>query len=248
MTTLIVRPAAEAEALVALLKANNMPALAQPLMQQVPNNAVSQLPHCLASLSKGDFLIAISTAAIEMAHNYLKENGLFWSSEVSYLAVGMKTAQKWQTFVDQPVLYPPHRADSEGVLNLPCLQDIQHRRIVILRGNGGREHLYQALEARGATVQYCETYQRQWLTLSGHTLIQTWQAQNVTRIVITSGEQIERLCQLVPINARSWLWTRSLFVPSQRLNDLAVTLGFTDIHTVGSANNLAIVTVLINMG
>ena len=248
MTTLIVRPATEANALVDLLKEVGIPAIAQPLMKQVPSETVSKLPHCFALLSKNDFLIAVSTAAIEMAHNYLKEYGLFWPTEVGYLAVGMKTAQKWQALVNQTVQYPTHHADSEGLLNLPCLQDIQHRRIVILRGNGGREHLYQALEARGATVQYCETYQRQWLTLSGHTLIQTWQTQNVTQIVITSGEQIVHLCQLVPINDRPWLWARQLFVPSQRLNDLASTLGFTDIHTVGSANNLAIVTTLITMG
>lgn len=248
MTTVVIRPANEAKALALRLNQVGHPALAQALLEQVPNALVKTLPSQLFPLTKDDFLIAVSAPAVEMAHNYLMENGLSWPDGASYLAVGEKTAQRWQVLAQKTVMHPLDRADSEGLLALPCLQDIQGRRIVILRGNGGREHLFDALQTRGASVSYCETYQRKWLPLQGRALIQGWQQRGVQRLVITSGEQIERLYQLTPIENRPWLCARQLLVPSLRLQKLAQTLGFTDIYTVGSANNLALFSALINMG
>lgn len=248
MTTLVIRPAKEADALVLKLNQAGHPALAQALLTQIPSPLVSDLPSKLSSLTKRDFLIAVSAPAVEMAHNYLMENGLSWASAPTYLAVGEKTARQWQALSNQSVLYPKQRADSEGLLALPCLHDLTNAKAVILRGNGGREHLFETLHRRGARVSYCETYQRKWLPLEGRVLIPHWQQQNVQRVVITSGEQIERLYQLTPTEDRPWLCTRQLLVPSPRLQKLAQTLGFTDIYTVGSANNLALFSALINMG
>ena len=58
------------------------------------------------------------------------------------------------------VISPPLRFDSEALLELPQLTDVNGRRVIIFRGDGGRELLGETLAARGASVEYVSCYRR----------------------------------------------------------------------------------------
>jgi uroporphyrinogen-III synthase len=58
------------------------------------------------------------------------------------------------------VIAPEGRADSEALLELPALQRMQGLRVLIVRGEGGRELLARELAARGARVEIAECYRR----------------------------------------------------------------------------------------
>jgi uroporphyrinogen-III synthase len=53
---------------------------------------------------------------------------------------------------------PETTFDSEGLLALPELSDVRGKRVLILRGDGGREYLGDALRARRAHVDAVACY------------------------------------------------------------------------------------------
>ncbi|ELR63224.1 Uroporphyrinogen-III synthase [Photobacterium marinum] len=248
MTILITRPAPECHQLTQQLHAAGISAIAQPLLEIQPGQQLPSLIPQLNSLQPDDFLIAVSVHAVNLAHNYLMSHDASWPKNVHYMAVGHKTAAALEKCTGCDVLSPVSRCDSEGLLALPALAQLQGRRIVILRGNGGRELIYQTLQQRGADVSYCETYQRSWIALDGKQLSQVWQARHVSSLVVTSGEQLAYLSSLVPESDKAWFLQCHLFVPSQRIADQALQLGFRTISTVGSAANSALFTTLSKIG
>ena len=248
MTILITRPAPECHELTRQLNAAGINAIAQPLLTIEAGRGLPALISQLNTLKTDDFLIAVSDHAVNLAHNYLMSQGASWPKNVHYMAVGHKTAAALATATRQKVITPPTRCDSEGLLALPELKQVCDRKILILRGNGGRELIYQTLNQRNAAVSYCETYQRCWLALDGESLCQTWQAQQVSALVVTSGEQLTQLSGLIPEQDLAWFFQCHLFVPSQRIANQADELGFEHISTVGSAANTALFTFLSKIG
>lgn len=71
----------------------------------------------------------------------------------------VKTAHVFSKACQQSVDYP-EISDSEHLLALSMLRDVAGKKVLILRGNGGRELIYSTLVERGATVRYQEAYCR----------------------------------------------------------------------------------------
>ena len=83
-----------------------------------------------------------------------------WPVGVHWLAVGRATAAElgqWQLTAEVPA----SGFNSEAVLALPCLQDIQEKKVLLCRGETGRELLAQTLQARGAEGSSLAFYRRQ---------------------------------------------------------------------------------------
>ena len=83
-----------------------------------------------------------------------------WPSGVPVAAIGDATAEALRNSGFPAVISPPVRHDSEGLLEMPELQSVRDKSIVVFRGEGGREKLKEALEERGARVTYAECYRR----------------------------------------------------------------------------------------
>jgi len=122
---------------------------------------------------------------------------------------------------------PEQRYDSEALLALPELQQMTGRRVVIFRGEGGRELLAQTLRARGATVEYAECYRR--LPPSGDVaeLIGRWARGEIDAAIVTSNEALQNLYDALGSTGRAWLCATQLIVVSLRQAQLAQALGFT---------------------
>ena len=74
--------------------------------------------------------------------------------------VGGASVRALERFGITGVVAPQGRYDSESLLDLPALAAVNGRRVVIFRGEGGRELLGETLRARGAVVEYAECYRR----------------------------------------------------------------------------------------
>src|SRR5699024_2238767 len=76
-----------------------------------------------------------------------------------WLAVGEATAAEIRAAGLTPE-YPTHGFNSEAVLALPCLAQVAEKRILICRGEDGRDWLATRLRERGADVDILSFYRR----------------------------------------------------------------------------------------
>src|SRR3970040_562339 len=86
-------------------------------------------------------------------------------------AIGRGSVKELARFGVTDAMAPLRRFDSEALLELPQLQQMQGKRVVIFRGEGGRELLGDTLAARGARVEYAECYHRGPATLDAAPLL-----------------------------------------------------------------------------
>ncbi|WP_375321504.1 uroporphyrinogen-III synthase [Aliivibrio logei] len=236
MTILVTRPEQESQALCDALKALGHHAISHPLLTIHPGKELPLLPSLFSSLSDGDFIISVSQHAAEHAQNFLEKQNKKWKKGVNYIAVGQKSAQQLKTYISDPVHFPTP-SDSEHLLALPVLENVTGKRAIILRGNGGRDLIYQALEGLGVKVTYCETYQRQLTSFNGSIKTKEWQVKNVDTLVVTSGEQLTFFTSQFTNTDLNWVLTCRLLVPSERINQIGQQLGYQHIETVGGASN-----------
>ena len=239
MSVLVVRPGEQGKELGSLLEKVGIDAIHHPVVTILPGH---ELPHLTAQLHSVDIVIAVSQHAVTFAQQYLTQQSLIkhdvahWPSQTSYFAIGKTTADTLHTVCSLPVQHP-EQSDSEHLLELDDLQNITGKKILILRGNGGRETLYQTLQERGACVHYLESYRREPLPFQSNVCIPLWQKRNVQSIVITSSQQLHLFMSHIQPAYQTWLLGRTLLVPSQRIQTDAKALGFSHIINTRSAAN-----------
>ncbi|MFM5783100.1 uroporphyrinogen-III synthase [Aeromonas caviae] len=238
MVPLVVRPAAQANQLVQMLRQLGHAPLCCPLLETRPG---CDLPHLGDMLREADLVIAVSMHAVHFAHYFLLQTGQTWS-HIDYFAVGQASADAFAEAGIQALC--PADPRSEGLLALPALQGVSGRRVLILRGNDGRDLIARTLASRGALVHYCATYERHYPDLDGDALTRHWQAAGLDSLLITSGELLQRLLALVPGPQHPWLYDRLLVVPSPRVAEMAEGAGFTRIVIAQGASNQALVAAL----
>ena len=238
MIPLVVRPAAQANPLVQMLRQLGHAPLCCPLLETRPG---CDLPHLSDMLREADLVIAVSMHAVHFAHHFLLQTGQTWP-HIDYFAVGQASADAFAEAGIQALC--PADPRSEGLLALPALQGVSGRRVLILRGNDGRDLIARTLASRGALVHYCATYERHYPDLDGDALIRHWQAAGLDSLLITSGELLQRLLALVPGPQHPWLYDRLLVVPSPRVAEMAEGAGFTRIVIAQGASNQALVAAL----
>jgi uroporphyrinogen-III synthase len=108
---------------------------------------------------------------------------------------------------------------------LPQLQNLKGKKVLILRGGQGRQTLGEELAQRGATVEYCELYQRQ---IHSQNLLQAKNFMpSASCLVVHSGE----LLQAMDIPQDKHI---PLVVPSDRIAQMAKSMGYL---TVAVAEN-----------
>ncbi|MDP4530240.1 uroporphyrinogen-III synthase [Alkalimonas delamerensis] len=213
---LITRPAGKADGLLASLDQLGYQYLYQPLIatQLVPIKAKEQ-----QWLQQADQLIFVSVSAVTSLQQQLDASTL----AAPLRAVGHTTATVLQQWTGREVLYPDDQR-SEGVLSMPCMQQVDGQNIVIVRGQSGRELMKQGLQQRGARVRYVQSYHRLPIELDGCALYALWQ-QQVSCILVTSEEIMRRLFSLLPVEGHDWLRSRYWILVSPRMHDAALTLG-----------------------
>lgn len=237
MRLLLTRPEGKNDAMTAALTARGIPFLVQPLLSVAPLDVTDEQ---LKALNEADIVIFISTSAV--SHGALTVKSRF--PKARYYAVGDATAQALLALGIGAERSPAHSQATEGLLTLASLADVSGKQVLIVRGRGGRETMAETLRERGAEVSYLEVYRRACPELDGSVLSGQWQGFGIDTIVVTSGEVLENLLNLVPKDSFAWLSGCHIIVPSARVEDRARELGLVRVTNAGAANQAAVLEAL----
>ncbi len=218
---LVTRPAAQAAGLCHLIEQAGGRAIPFPTIEILPSAHPEPARGLLAE--PWDLLIFVSRNAVEQALPLLPATRLPSGPELG--AVGAATAKALAEADRPPDLVPSEGYDSESLLALPRLADMRGRRVLIVRGEGGRPLLGDTLAARGAEVAYAEVYRRALPGADAASLLIRWDS-DVQLVTATSGEVLDNLCTLLGEEGRERLLATPLAVVSERTAAAARALGF----------------------
>ncbi|ROH86868.1 uroporphyrinogen-III synthase [Pseudomethylobacillus aquaticus] len=207
----ITRPPGQAGKLSALIRAQGGTPVLLPLIAIAALQDDEPLDQQLGQLDKQDWLIFISTNAVEYGMPKLLQHGL--PHGVRFAAIGPQTAGALQAHGIGDVLIPQGRFDSEALLALPQMHAVAGQQVMIVRGVGGREVLAETLRARGANVCFAECYRRINPQKEDNALKSLWQNAQMDALVVTSSEAMRHLQAL----AGPWLKEIRLCVNHARI-------------------------------
>ena len=131
------------------------------------------------------------------------------------------------------VIAPTERFDSESLLALPVLQDVSGWRVMIFRGDGGRELLGDTLKARGAAVEYVTCYQR----IKPQQDIRKLLDAKPDAITVTSSEALGNLLEMLDSKDRKKIFDMPLFAPHERITRLAAQQGWRNVQLTGAGDD-----------
>ena len=240
MTTLVVltRPEGDNSRLESTLAAQGYDTYIQPLLR-IASLPESELPDP-PDLTGDDLCIFISANAARMGLPTLM-GGMVENGIVSF-AVGPRTANVLE--VEGLPVIVPEQMDSEGLLALPELSEVQGRRVVIVKGEGGREVLARELEAKGALVEEYICYRRESALVDSDTFCASLLDYKKIIFQANSGQTLAALTTVLEQCEGASFLQQRVIVPSQRVADDARNLGWQRVAVADNASDEAFLAAL----
>jgi len=226
---LVTRPAHQADEQIRLLQQAGAQALPLPLLKITPTPEDSPefqlLKSQILDLDLYQKIIFISANAVHYGFDLIDQ---YWPQlpvGIDWLAIGKQTAATMATY-QVKALHSDSGYDSESLLASEYLQQVADTRILIMRGQGGRETLAETLRQRGAQVDYADLYLRSCPDYTPQQISSTIGNQSLDAVIITSGEALQNLTTVL---ADRVITQVPLVVPGQRVAQMAKQQGFTRI-------------------
>lgn len=164
-----------------------------------------------------------SPAAVAAAHALAP-----WPPALHAVAVGAGTAAALRRAGVRGVDHPA-RMDSEGLLALPVLADVDGVDIGLVTAPGGRGLIAPALRERGARVHRADVYAREPVAPSPRALATIARLDARLAIAASSAEALQRTLDAVRGPVRERLLGARVLAASARVAALARSLGFADV-------------------
>ena len=236
----ITRPVGQAEKLGKLIAEAGGVTAAFPLIEIAPLDNYQSFEEHIRQLPAYDWAIFISSNAVQNGMPFVSK--LKRPNSLKFAAIGPSTAAELAKFGVQHTLIPEGRFDSESLLALPEMQHVNHQKIMIFRGIGGREVLADTLKSRGANVSFAECYQRINPQEDINPLTNLNDQGKLDAIVVTSSEAMRHL--LTMASHQAWLKNIKLCVNHARIAEEPSGLGL-DVHIATAPGDDAMLTCLI---
>ncbi|MDF2529354.1 MAG: hemD [Gammaproteobacteria bacterium] len=237
LNILVTRPEPQATELAHFLEQQGAKTWVWPCLEISPSLNPEKIKMAVESLKLNDIVIFVSPNAVNYAFSELNQTQKAKLQQACVVAVGKGTARLLQAQACLSVHFP-QKANSEGVLALPVLQELAGKRIIIFRGQSGRELIAKTLQDRGAAVEYVEAYRRQCPQSPAPNFLNT---QPFDVVIVTSMESLQNLLSKVEY-PQKLLGNSALTVMNEKMLHLATQIGVRRILSIESAENSAILT------
>ncbi|NWG39603.1 MAG: uroporphyrinogen-III synthase [Hydrogenophilaceae bacterium] len=225
---LVTRPREQSDRLAKLVEsAGGVPVIC-PAIEILGPSDPATLDRRIEQLDSYDLAIFISPTAAEWCLKSILARRE-WPSDIAVAAVGQATARRLETMGFRDIISPEDQADSESLLKLSGMKKVAGKRIIIFRGEGGRELLADTLRKRGAEIDYAECYHRARPDSSNNTLPDILRQTNLSAITVTSSEGLVNLLEMAGSENLQQIASIPFFVLHERIAIAARNRG---IHTV----------------
>lgn len=235
MRVLVTRPAAQAGPWVGSLRALGVDAFALPLIGIEPAADAAPVMAAWATLEQCAFVMFVSANAV--AHFMAAGGGRPWPAGVRAGSTGPGTTAALQgagvpaALIDAPAADAP-RLDTEALWARIAGRDWRGRRVLVVRGEAGRDWLADTLRAAGAEVAFVAAYRRlapEWTAAERAGLASALAAPREHLWLLSSSEAVRHLATLAPPS--QWHAARAL-ATHPRIADTAREVGFGDVQAV----------------
>ena len=213
-------------------------ALVFPALEIVALPETPQLGTLIDRLDEFDLAVFVSANAVEQGWAAVARAAR--PTRLRCAAVGGATRAALQERGISGVIAPTEQFDSEALLALPELRAVAAQRIVIFRGEGGRELLGQTLAQRGAQVEHAVTYRRVRPEADPEPLLRAWRHGSIHAVSVMSGESLDNFYAMLPDEGRTCLRATPVFVPHQRIAARANELAIARVYLTGPSDDALI--------
>ena len=252
-TIVVTRPSGQARQLIEVLtraieasgvgKRTLPEILSLPLLTIVPKSDEHLADHIATSLSNADLAIFVSPNAIESVMRLLERDWQDFSKKIIPIGVmggsshlALKNHGIGSEDNPTPIIIPKNNEqwDSEGLWQeLQSRQwNWQNRKVVIFKGDGGRDWLAETFVKAGATVETISTYSRVPLDIDNP----AWQLVREMDLskslwLLTSSEAVRYLGEVIKDQFTYNLNSASALCPHHNIADAAELIGFGEVFT-----------------
>jgi uroporphyrinogen-III synthase len=220
---LVTRPEHQAGHLCQLIEADGGAAIRYPALVIRPRPDRAAVRAAVGPADRYDLVVFVSANAVRFGADILGQR-----RDVPVAAIGQATAAALNAAGYRVSLMPAEGSDSESLLAMPQLAHMQGQRVLIVRGSGGRDLLFEVMTARGAHVQYAEVYTREPAHPSPERqaeVEQLWRQGGISVYAATSVELLEALVGIVTPRCRELMDSTALVTGARRVADAAARLG-----------------------
>lgn len=208
---LVTRPRRQAAELVAAIESQGGTAYCFPVLEIIARDELD-IRNSLSRLGEPDIVIFVSRNAVE--------HGIRYTDGGAIAVIGPATAAAVSAAGRVVDIQPAEGFDSEHLLAEDRLQDVANKRVRIIRGDSGREHLADELKQRGAIVEYLSVYERRRpdIDIDSRTdLERQWRQGHINVVTVMSVETFTNLVELLPPWCVSQLESTPLVTPAGRV-------------------------------
>lgn len=231
----ITRPAGQNEHLAELIRAAGGEPIVFPVIEILDLEDPRALVAAADRLDGYQLAVFISPNAVHKAMSVIRARRE-WPPSLRAATIGRASEGALARHGVTDVIAPSGRFDSEALLALPALADVNGWRVVVFRGDGGRELLGDTLRERGASVDYVECYRRVRPNADVGPLLRRWGRGEIDAVAVSSSEGLRNLFDLLGQLGQALLKRTPLFAPHARIAESARALGCERVIETGPAD------------
>jgi uroporphyrinogen-III synthase len=220
----ITRPAGQNERLAHLIRSAGGAPIVFPTIEIVDIEDLAPLITAVDHLDAYDLAVFVSPNAVDKAMSFIHARRA-WPGALRVATVGRAGVRALARYGVTDALAPADRFDSEALLECPELARMGGKRVVIFRGEDGRELLGHTLRERGARVDYVACYRRARPAGDIQPLLRAWGEGAIDAVTVSSSEGLRNLFTMLGKRGQQRLKDTPVFAPHARIAANARALG-----------------------